>query len=179
MRSPPTPRDFLAAGAAPWALAHPRGGLRARGHATPCPGARSPFLGALHEQLLVAGDEVELGRPLADALQALPHGAHAGRAVGGRREGACRRSGCASTPPAAILTRGPHPGPEGASRTEQGSRGGGAPSKVRCAARGGSRGGRKKVAASRARRGERSPPLAEAGGVNFRRRGRSGGRSRR
>lgn len=45
----------------------------------PRPPSHSPFLGALHHQLVVTGHKLELGGPLAHALQALPHRGHGPR----------------------------------------------------------------------------------------------------
>lgn len=55
-----------------------RGSLAPRAGWVPAgPGrAHSPFLGALHHQLVVTGHELELGGPFAHALQALPHRGH-------------------------------------------------------------------------------------------------------
>lgn len=59
-------------------LARGTGSLAPRAGRVPAgPGrAHSPFLGALHHQLVVTGHELELGGPLAHALQALPHRGH-------------------------------------------------------------------------------------------------------
>lgn len=46
---------------------------------SPRPPCHSPFLGALHHQLVVTGHKLELGGPLAHALQALPHRGHGPR----------------------------------------------------------------------------------------------------
>lgn len=43
---------------------------------SPRPPSYSPFLGALHHQLVVTGHKLEFGGPLAHALQTLPHRGH-------------------------------------------------------------------------------------------------------
>ena len=66
--------------------------------------SHSPFLGALHYQLVVTGHKLEFGGPLAHALQALPHRGHGPAASAAR-----------SSDPGLPLVRDrwPGPGPHG------------------------------------------------------------------
>lgn len=87
-------------------LSDSKGWMRSQFGGDPWPPSHSPFLGALQHQLVVTGHELELGRPLAHALQALPHRGH------GPRRPAAHFSG-----PGLPLARHcwPGPGPHGLS----------------------------------------------------------------
>lgn len=87
-------------------LSGSKGWMKSQFGGDPRPPSHSPFLGALQHQLVVTGHELELGRPLAHALQALPHRGH------GPRRPAAHFSG-----PGLPLARHcwPGPGPHGLS----------------------------------------------------------------